>query len=72
MNIEGFLIIYKCVEDFVVREIVVMERFRIFLFVGGGSNIAEKGIVNGKYYYIKKKLKRDGFFLYLCDVSFKI
>lgn len=64
MNIEGFLIIYKCVEDFVVREIVVMERFRIFLFVGGGSNIAEKGIVNGKYRYIKKKLKRDGFFLY--------
>lgn len=54
MNTEGFLIIYKCVEDFVVREIVVMERFRIFLFVGGGSNIAEKGIVNGKYCYIKK------------------
>lgn len=71
VNTEGSPIIYKCVEDPVVRETVVMERPRTSPPVGGGSNTAEKGTANGKYRYIKKKLKRDGFSLHSCDASFK-
>lgn len=48
VNTEGSPIIYKCVEDPVVRETVVMERPRTSPPVGGGSNTAEKGTANGE------------------------
>lgn len=71
VNTEGSPIIYKCVEDPVVRETVVMERPRTSPPVGGGSNTAEKGTANGMYRYIKKTLIRDVFSLHSCDASFK-
>lgn len=71
VNTEGSPIIYKCVEDPVVRETVVMERPRTSPPVGGGSNTAEKGTANGMYCYIKKNLNRDVFSLHSCDASFK-
>lgn len=48
MNTEGSPIIYKCVEDPVVRETVVMERPRTSPPVGGASNTAGKGTANGR------------------------
>ena len=43
VNEEGLPVIYKCVEDPVVRETVVMERPRSSPPVGGGSDTANKG-----------------------------
>jgi hypothetical protein len=43
VNEEGLPVIYKCVEDPIVRETIVMERPRSSPPVGGGSNIADKG-----------------------------
>ena len=43
VNTEGFPVIYKCVQEPVVKETVVMERPRTSPPVGGGSNAACKG-----------------------------
>lgn len=63
VNTEGSPVIYKCVEDPVVRETVVMERPRTSPPVGGGSNTAGKGTANGRYHYFQKPEKslRDDF-----------
>lgn len=43
VNTEGFPVIYKCVQEPVVKETVVMERPRTSPPVGGASNAASKG-----------------------------
>lgn len=43
MNTEGSPVIYKCVQEPVVKETVVMERPRTSPPVGGASNAASKG-----------------------------
>lgn len=67
VNEEGLPVIYKCVEDPVVRETIVMERPRSSPPVGEGSSIASKGLEKSTKLY-SKNLGQNLNFCFLFEI----